>query len=103
MSRVKDVLSFMLPHFSIKQPLRMALNADDDKVVIALEDSVHLWLHQKHKRNFMININRAESILDFFAIKKAELADISRILLGTAKQVPTETIQELITWPIYSN
>lgn len=97
----RDVLNFVLPHFFIKRPLRLALEADDDKIVEVLEEASLEYQYHKHQKNFTIYGLKKESILDFFAIKKAEIEDISKIILGTIKGIPSETVEGMLKMPIY--
>ncbi|MHA2089629.1 MAG: V-type ATPase subunit [Candidatus Kariarchaeaceae archaeon] len=101
MSTPREVLSYILPHFPVKAPIEIALQAADDDIISVFEDHVLLYLFHKHQRNFSIYGNRRESILDFFAIKRAEIEDLSRILLSTIKGIPPDRIQGMLMMPIY--
>lgn len=100
MKTPKEVLNYMLPHFTVKEPIRVALEAPDELVVASLEDQVLAFLYRQHFKRFMIYGNRKESILDFFTVKRAEIEDIMRILFGKIKNVPTEQLRGML-YPIY--
>lgn len=99
MNSPREVLTYILPHFPVKAPLKLALAADDKDVVAVLEDAALSYLHAQHRHRFYL-VNRAESLLDFFALKKAELEDITRILFSKLKGIPAEEIQGML-YPIY--
>jgi vacuolar-type H+-ATPase subunit C/Vma6 len=100
MSTPREALSFMIPHFPVSTPLEAALQASDDDLVSVFEDHALLYLFHQHHRNFNIYGNQRESILDFFSIKKAEIEDLSRILLSKIKGISSEKIQGMLM-PIY--
>ncbi|NHJ31412.1 MAG: V-type ATPase subunit [Asgard group archaeon] len=100
MNTPREALSFMLPHFPVSAPIEIALQSSDDDLVSVFEDHVLSYLFHQHHRNFNIYGNQKESILDFFSIKKAEIEDLSRILLSKIKGIPSEKIQGMLM-PIY--
>lgn len=101
MKTPREVLSYFLPLFPVSKPLEYALQAQDDEIISVFEENVLLYLFHRHNRNFRVHGRRIEAILDFFAIKRAEIEDISRILLSSFKDIPTEKIQGMVMFPIY--
>ncbi len=99
MKSPREAINYILPHFPVSAPLKLALAADDKDVVSVLEDAALSYLHAQHKHRFYL-VDRPESILDFFAIKKAELEDITRILFSKLKGIPAEEIRSML-YPIY--
>jgi len=71
------------------------------EIIAKLEDYASNYLFHHHVLNFNIRGNRKEAILDFFAIKRAEIEDISRILLSKIKGIPQDVIADMIMMPIY--
>ena len=101
MKNPRDVLTYMLPHFPVKPILELALKAErDEDVIPILEDNALAYLHARHYRNFLIYGNRGEAILDFFAIKKAMVDDLGRILFSKLKAIPSDVVLSML-FPIY--
>jgi vacuolar-type H+-ATPase subunit C/Vma6 len=101
MKTVREVFSYVLNSFPVPHLVERALQADESEMVSVFEDNARAERFYTHKRNFNIYGNRKESILDFFVIKKAELEDLTRILLGTIKGVSPDLIREMLMIPIY--
>ena len=102
MKSTREIFTYALNHhFPYPHLIEMALGAEDDKMVTEFEHNTQLERYYYHRRSFRIFGNRNESILDFFFIKKAEIEDISRILLGTLKGISTDTIMEMLALPLY--
>ncbi|MCY3411487.1 MAG: V-type ATPase subunit [Candidatus Heimdallarchaeota archaeon] len=99
MKTPREAINYILPQFPIQGPLKMALTANDQDIVAVLEDAALSYLHAQHKHRFYL-VNREETILDFFAIKMAEIEDISRILFSKLKGIPAEEIRGML-YPIY--
>lgn len=99
MKSPREAINYILPHFPVQAPLKLALAADDLDVVAVLEDAALSYLYARHYHRFYL-VNRPESILDFFAIKKAEIEDISRLLFSKLKGIPAEEIRGML-YPIY--
>lgn len=101
MKSVREVFSYVLNSFPVPHLVERALQAEESEMVSVFEESAQAERFYTHKRNFNIYGNRKESILDFFVIKKAELEDLTRILLGTIKGVSPDLIREMLMIPIY--
>ncbi|MDH5404304.1 MAG: V-type ATPase subunit [Candidatus Heimdallarchaeota archaeon] len=100
MSTPREVISFMLPMFPVTRPLEVALAADDKDIINVLESQLSTYLFYKRKRDFVIFGNRKEAILDYFTLKRAEIEDISRIILSKTKKIDNDELRKMI-YPIY--
>ena len=98
MNRPEDVLTYMLPHFPIPKVIQYALEADDP--IVEFEDQASSYLYYNRYKSFLIYGMRNESVLDFFSIKRAEIEDISRILLSKIKRIPQAKVRKML-YPIY--
>ncbi|MCE7736825.1 MAG: V-type ATPase subunit [Candidatus Heimdallarchaeota archaeon] len=101
MKSVRDVFSYVLNSFPASHLVERALQAEENEMVSVFEENAQAERFHIHRRNFNIYGNRKESILDFFVIKKAEMEDLTRILLGTIKGVSPDLIREMLSIPIY--
>ncbi len=96
----RDVLNYMLNYMPVKGPLKNALSANDEDLIPILEDQVLSYIYAKRYKQFFLRGNSKEALLDFFAIKKAEIDDISRILFSKLNDVPSDIIRGML-FPIY--
>lgn len=101
MKSAREIFTYVQGRFIAPHLVQTALQASDNEIISVFEETALAERFYHHKRNFNIYSNRKESILDFFAIKKAEMEDIMRILLGKIKGVSNELIREMLMIPIY--
>ena len=98
MSSPRDVITFILNKVPFSRSLRKALEATDSSLIASIEREIDIALVRTRKKNFAIFNLRKEALIDFFALKLAEMDDIGRILLGKMNNMPVDQIKNSLLY-----
>lgn len=98
MNTPRDAATYILNKVPFSSAIRTSLDAPDDRMISVLEREVDITLINRKRRNFSIFVNRKEALLDFFALKLAQIEDISRILLAKTNNMSEEKIKRALIY-----
>ncbi len=100
-SSPREILNWVLYKVPFTDYLVKALEApNDDQLISTLEKQIELAFIRKNRQMFAIFTTQVESIWSYFELKKAEMNDISRVILGKVTGLEVDTIRNALTYYI---
>ncbi len=97
----REIITWALHRVPFTNYLQKALEVQtEDGIVGALEKQIEIAFINTHRLNFSVFMTDPISIFSYFELKKAELKDISRIVLGKYGGLEYDTIREALTYYI---
>lgn len=97
----REIITWALHRVPFSSYLQKALEVqDEDGIIGALEKQIEIAFISTHRLNFSVYTTDPISIFSYFELKKAELKDIGRIVLGKVGGLDYDTIREALTYYI---
>ncbi len=100
-SSPREIVTWALHRVPFSKYIEKALETpNDDEIIGMLEKQIEIAFVDRNRKTFSVFTSNPISIFSYFELKKAEMKDISRIVLGKISGLDQDIIRNALTYYI---